>query len=484
MRSIFFLVSRNKIFQYIFSRYVTYAIQFINTIFIAVNLGPYHLGIWGFILLVLQYMGKFDFGVAHSVNAIISINKEKNEYVQKIIGSALTLLMLLSFLVIIFVAVNQLVDVNIGKKYDFDKYIIFVLLVGILGYFNDLLSNIFRVHGYILEIAINQSIFPILCLFATFIFEGKSLIMAMMTVNILSFSFSLLLFIYRSPVNLKPMWDLSLFKTIQHKGLYLFVYNTSFYLIAISTRSFISYYYSVIEFGLYTFAFSLANAIMLFLGSLSYLIFPKILHRLASNSDDDNSDLLIKLRDSFIAISHLIILVSLLLYPVFILLLPQYQDSTLAFSLVALAVGLYSNAFGYSSLLIAKNKEKKLSRFSCYALSINLVVCYLISNTWSLSFAWISIATMTSYFVFIVLITFEGRKAIGQDNTILLVLSDAFPVRIIIPFSMSLCIVSFAVNNVYNILPVLLFVLLNYKCLKSSVNISKEILLRPSVIDI
>lgn len=484
MKSLIFQISKNKIFQYIFSRYLTYLIQFINTIFIAIYLGPFYLGIWGFILLVLQYMGKFDLGIAHSVNAIISINKQKKIYTQKIIGSALTLITLLSFIVIFLFFINQIFEINIGDKYYFDKYYIFILIIGIIGYFNDLLSNVFRVHGYLLEIAINQSIFPISCMVVIFNFKGDNLILAMIAANIFSFLFSFLLFIYRSPVKLKPIWDLNLFKTIQLKGMYLFIYNTSFYLIALSTKSFVSYYYSISEFGFFTFAFSLANAIILFLGSLSYLIFPKIINRLANNSDSNSNKILIKLRDSYITISHLFILFSVFLFPVFILFLPQYENSILAFNLVALAIGLYSNAFGYSALLIAKNKEKRLSIFSFYALLINLIICYFITNILNLSFSWISIATMISYFFFISLITNEGRKAIKLDNTINLVFNDAFPLRIIIPFITSLFMVSFSSHFIFNIIPVLLFILMNYKSLKSSINQIKEIINRPSVIDI
>lgn len=484
MKGLFILISKNKIFQYIFSRYLTYLIQFINTIFIAINLGPFYLGIWGFILLVLQYIGQFDLGIAHSVNAIISINKQKNNSSQEIIGSALTLLMLLSFVVTFLFIFNQVFEINIGKKYNFDKYYIFVLIIGIIGYFNNLLSNVFRVHGHILEIAINQSIFPISCLIVIFNFKGENLILAMITANIFSFFLSFSLFIYRSPIKLKPLWDLNLFKTIQLKGFYLFIYNTSFYLIAISTKSFVSYYYSINEFGLYTFAFSLANAIILFLGSLSFLIFPKVINRLANNNDNNSNRILTKLRDSYITISHLLILISVFLFPVFILFTPQYENSTLAFGLVALTVGLYSNAFGYSSLLIAKNKEKRLSRISFYAFLINLILCYLITNILNLSFSWISIATMISYFFFISLITKEGREAIKLENTVNLVFNDAFPIRIIIPFITSFFIISLSFHFIFNLIPIFLFILINYKNLISSITQMKEIIIRPSVIDI
>jgi hypothetical protein len=76
-------ILKNKVTGYIASRYLTYAIQCINSLFIAVYLEPYYLGIWGFVTLILQYMNQLNLGISHSVNAIISIHKEKEWYVQK-----------------------------------------------------------------------------------------------------------------------------------------------------------------------------------------------------------------------------------------------------------------------------------------------------------------------------------------------------------------------------------------------------------------
>jgi O-antigen/teichoic acid export membrane protein len=86
----------NPAIFYVISRYATYIIQFVNSLFIAVYLGPYYLGIWGFINLVLGYLAQINFGIPHSVNIIVSVNKEKEEYAQKVIGNGLTMILGLS----------------------------------------------------------------------------------------------------------------------------------------------------------------------------------------------------------------------------------------------------------------------------------------------------------------------------------------------------------------------------------------------------
>jgi O-antigen/teichoic acid export membrane protein len=263
----------NKVLHYVFSRYATYFIQFINSLFIAVYLGPYYLGLWGFITLVIRYLNQLNLGISHSVNAIISIHKNKEWYIQKVIGTSLTMLAGLSVVVILFFAGNIVFHWDIGSKYNFSTYAPIVAVIGILAYFNTLFSNIFRVYGRVVEIAINQSAFPILMLITIFIFKGENLLRALIGANFLSFLLSFFLYLYRTPVKLKPFFISRLIKTIQIKGWHLFIYNTSFYLIVISTSSFVSAYYPVEEFGYFTFAFSLSNIVLLLLQSISFLIF-------------------------------------------------------------------------------------------------------------------------------------------------------------------------------------------------------------------
>ncbi len=266
-RSILKNALENKVLLYVFSRYATYFIQFINSMFIAVYLGPYYLGIWGFITLIIQYLNQINLGISHSVNAIISINKNKEWYVQKVIGNSITMLFGLSILIILFFILNTIFNFNIGAKYNFSDYAFMVTIIGIFAYFNSLFSNIFRVYGRIFEIAVNQSAFPILMLITVFMFKQENLLRALVWANLIAFLLSLVLYIVMTPVKIKPLIIYRLIKTIQIKGWHLFIYNTSFYLIVISTKSFVSGYYSVEEFGYFTFSFALANVMLLLMQS-------------------------------------------------------------------------------------------------------------------------------------------------------------------------------------------------------------------------
>src|SRR5690606_7205562 len=97
------------------------------------------------------------------------------------------------------------------------------------------------------------------------------------------------------------------------RGLFLLIYNLSFYFIIIAARSIVSYFYSVEDFALFDFANSLTNAITMFLGSISFLFYPKMLNKFSHNSSSSTTIHLIeKVRKIYLTIAFLIILVGLL----------------------------------------------------------------------------------------------------------------------------------------------------------------------------
>lgn len=470
--------------HYVFSRYATYFIQFINSLFIAVYLGPYYFGFWGFITLVIKYLQVMNFGISHSVNAIISIHKNKEWYVQKIIGTSLTMLAGLSVVVILFFVANNVFAWNIGSKYNFSIYAPAVAAIGILGYFNTLFSAVFRVYGKIIEIAINQSVFPILMLITILFFRGENLLWALVGVNLLSSVVSLSIYLVRKPIDFKPFFIPRLIKKIQIKGWHLFVYNTSFYLIVISTRSFVSAYYTVEEFGYFTFAFSLANAISLLIDSFAFLIYPKILNRFSNPNEQSNIMLLAKLRDIYITSSHLLVYIALVFFPLFLLLLPQYSNSLGAFSFIAFTIVLYSNSFGYSGLLIAKGFEKKIGLLSFVALLLNVTIVFVLTHFVKVHFSQVILGTMFTYLTYVFFVTREGRKDLKMDLNFKAIFFDAFPIRLMTPYFLAIAITIFKLHYLFFFIPLILFLIINFNAIKLIKANIGQIILRPKIIDI
>lgn len=478
------LALRNKVVLFLFSRYGTYFIHFINSLFIAVYLGPYYLGVWGFISLITQYLNHINFGISHAVTAIISVNKSKEFYVQKIIGTSLTLLIVLSFIVALIFMANEVFNFNLGSKYNFSTYAPVVLLIGVLSYFNSLFTSIFRVYGRLFEIAFHQTVFPLLILLSILFFKKDELLWALVGANFLAFLAAFVMYLIKSPVKLKPIFDFRLFKRIQIKGWHLFVYNSSFFFIIISTRSFVSGFYSVEEFGYFTFAFSLANVVLMLLQAFSFLIFPKMLNRFAISTNDQNTELLKKVRDAYVTTSHLLVHLAIVFFPLFLLLFPQYQSSSEAFVLIALTVVLYTNSFGYSGLLIAKGYEKKLGNLAFSALLVNIIFALVLIKLFQVPFTLVILATMISYFIYVYAQGRMGRSMLGLDKTIKSIWNDVYPLRLFVPHILSLGLVLFSAPNYCFAIPLLLFLMLNFRVLLKLKTVVKSIVVNPNFINI
>lgn len=76
MMGIVSTVFKNKVFLYLGSRYITYALQFATSFYIALKLGPTSFGIWSFILLLINFYYIVDFGISNSINILLVQDKE------------------------------------------------------------------------------------------------------------------------------------------------------------------------------------------------------------------------------------------------------------------------------------------------------------------------------------------------------------------------------------------------------------------------
>lgn len=452
----------NKAILYVISRYATYIIQFINSLFIAIYLGPFYLGIWGFIYLVISYINQLNFGISNSVNVIISVNKQDNAYVQKMVGNGLSMIMGLSFLVILFFLISNASNLHIGDRYHFNDYIVPVCIIAILTHLNNYFATIFRVYGKIFAIALNQSLYPLLVLFIIPFFRGESLLWAMVVINCVSFITSSVLFFIQRPLSFKPLFEWDTVKYIQQRGWHLFVYNASFYLILLTTRSFISGNYSVEEFGYFTFSYSLANAVLLLLDSISFLIFPKMLNRFALSDNEHSQEILKTVRSAYITLSHLLIHLIIMVFPLFIYFFPDYQQASSVFKITALTVVLYTNSFGYESLLMARGYEKNIGIIAFCALILNIILSAILVNVAKVTFEYVIVATLITYLIYVAILGVYGRKVLGLMNSFSDITKDIYPWRMMIPFLISFLMIIFSVPNIYFIIPFLLYLLLNW----------------------
>jgi O-antigen/teichoic acid export membrane protein len=170
--------------------------------------------------------------------------------------------------------------------------------------------------------------------------------------------------------------------------------------------------------------------------------------------------------------------------PLFFLFFPQYEQSKQAFGLIALTLALYTTSFGYSGVLIAKGKEKILSYAALLSLIVNVIaICFLV-NVINVAFYQVVSATMLAYLFFVVITGYLGQKYIGMRHDFLSVLRNIFPLQLLIPFLSSLCLMVFKADDVYFILPLLLFVCFNIKTIITLKQVVRKIILNANAVDI
>jgi len=478
------LFIRNKIFHYIFSRYFIYALQFINTVFLAIFLGPFFLGIWGFIQLIIQYFNQINFGIPHALNNILSIHKKSNKFVTFSFNTGLSLVFLLCVLVVLLFVIYGLLGYDFGESYKFNKYSNLVCAIIIFNYLNSVFINLFRVYNKLWEITFSQAIFPILTLFCLFFYRGEDLLNKLVWANLLSFLIVFLLFIVRSPIKIYPIIAKPLIQELKKKSLLLFLYNSSFYLIIISTRSLISSNYSVTQFGLFTFAFSLASIVLLLLDSFSFLIFPKMINRLAKLNNEDAFKLLHSMRSNYILLASGITHFAIFCFPFFVFFFPKYQETISTFSLVAITQLLYATCFGFPVLLMARKKEKQLAFFSFTGLILNVVLGLFLIHILNVDYTLVIFATSLTYMVYTFFIVKKGLCELNLKTNIKQLFLMLFPLKLSLPIVISIFL-SFSFFSIFQfIFPLFLFILMNFSEFKKLLVDLKKMISNPDLINI
>ncbi len=473
----------NKITLYIISRYFVFFIQFVASMFLAVKLGPYYFGIWGFILLLITYFDLFNLGIPNSTTVLLVQYKNETVKNRNIETTSVFLIALLGIFVVALALYYYIWGISWFNKYQVGSFFYGVCFIAILVYFNNLFSKIYRVKGRIFEIALFQSIVPVLTFIVLFFAKDRVLLYVLLGAYILGQLFSLLMFVKGKRIQFDGDPSVGDAKKILTKGFFLFIYSSCFYLIVLSTRTIISAYYSVEEFGYFTFAYTLANSVLLLLEAFSYLITPKLLDKVNSPDVKQVEATINSLRDNYVSLSHGLMYLAICLFPILLYFIPKYSNTLSIINLIALTLLLYTNSFGYISLLMARNREKIIAINSFLVLILNILIAFVLVKMFHVKFNYVVISTMCSYLVYSYLLVFFGMRELNQSRHFRAVIRNCFPLKLLIPFIVAFVIILLDLQ-IFIFIPGTIFVILNINSLKSIFKMSKKIINNPSIIDL
>lgn len=476
-------IFKNKIFGYLTTRYITYAIQFLNSIFIANNLGPFYLGIYGFITLILSYFQQFNLGIPNSFNILYVHHKDNDIERNSYIINSFILTGYLSLLVVISYIFYSFICMNIDQKYDIDKWSFWILVMAILHYLQTLIITIFRLKNKLGLVAICQSISVFLIFISALIFKGERLIGFIIISYIISYILCLILAIKTKIIpSSNYIVSFTLQKEILKKGIALFFYNSAFYFIIISERSIISSFYTISEFGYFTFSYTIANAIMLSIEALAFVVFPKLVDRLSIDCNDIVKMNISQYRLYYITSSNLLIYLAIIFFPYFLNFLPQYNDALRSAGLIALTILMSVNFSGYSELLLARNKERLAAYLAIFALLLNVILAIILVFVFRTKYDIVIVSTLITYLIYSLLIVYFGNKLLGI-NSIYEAVKICFPLRLMLPYVIAIygCVTG---SQLFTFLPLFMFVLLNYKYLKQIISFAFILLKKPNTVDL
>ena len=471
----------NKVIIYLVTRYFTYAIQFLTSLLLAVKLGPYYMGVWGFVLLILNYLGQFHFGIANSLNVLLVQHKDDAQKYNGYITNSLFLILLISLLVGLFYLYSVFVGVEEIEEYGVGKYMWAVCLIAVFQYFNGIFANIFRVSNRLNSISFTQSLVVIFPFIVLFFFRDKQLVDALVASYFISNLICVIYALCSSIIPQPQKSDINLLiqKELLVKGICLFLYNTCFAFIVISIRTIVSSNYTIEEFGLFTFAFTLGNAVMMLMNAFGFIVFPKVISIFSSSDNEVVKEKVTNIRGLYMEASHFVTYLFLLLLPVLPYIMPQYHGSVVAFNLIVLALALNTNNFAHSSLLIARNQERTAAIIALSALLINIAIGLLLVKVFRVGYNYVAIATLIANF-FICISTYISCNHILQIKT---GLKGFFPIRLLIPYIFAVLISVLELNQ-FLWLPLMVFIILNIPSLKRLLNMAYGIAKDSSIINI
>ena len=477
-------ILKGKVSVFVLSRYMTYGVAFIKGIFIAAVLGPYYYGIWGFIVLVSRYLAYTQMGLHNSLNVFLSSSERSDHENASQITSAAFVVNGIIVLILITAAITlKALNIEIVPKYSFNKYGLLVITMVALQHFYNLFINIYRSYGYLFKIALTQFLLQAALLSIIFIFKDENLIAALLWMNIFVYAFAICIFSIRGPVKIRVNFDWTMIKAIVTRGVQLFVYNTSYYLIMVSSRTIVSFSYEVEELGYYTFANSIAIVTHMAFSTIAWVLFPKILYKLRSGISNAKAKALVDEIGSLCVMANfLAIFIAITFFPGLIHFLKQYVPCTTTFAFLVLTQGILAYCFGYAHLAIARKHEMKLSLYGGITILINVCLALLFSLVLKLPFFYVAFGTLISVIFYVIMVHKLGYSILGDPKSVFDILSGMFPVGILVPFVVVL-LGNFSRHSIYcNIVGLSLFIILNWKILINGFDRGKLIFTKPNMV--
>lgn len=476
MKNIF----KNQRILFTLNRYTAYVIKFVQGLFIAKFLGPYYLGIWGLISVLLQYFQYSSLGIQYSLNVELSINRHnpKSEYSGLVIYNSLLVNVFIGLVFILLSVVLYELKPEMLVRYDIIDLIIVIFSLGVLNNLCTIFINIYRSYDSFFKIGLNELTFNLIPFIFIFFFKDLELIRVLLYSMLVLRIIHILLFIYKFKFPIVFKLDNKLLVTLFKTGFLLMLINIGYNLFFMLIKTFVGKYYSVEEMGQFTFCFTITNAVVLGVQSFLFTMYSSILNEMA-NDNSANKMILQNINKKSIAYNYTVMILIMLVIsglPILFMFFDKYKASYVTLIYILLAQAFFTAGTMHATYLFAKKQQiilvKKTLSVSFVFL---LIVFFLTQQKVKLDYIGLIILIFSFFYAYVQILS--SHRFLGVHFSLHLFIKDNIgyiPMVII----MSLFLFTIFANNMYILFAVFpIFIFFNYKSIIANFEEIKKILL-------
>ncbi len=449
------------------NRYFVNVLQMVRGLIIAKYLGPYYFGVWGFLTIALQYLSYSNLNVENGVTVLLSVgNKKEERDVSDVSSTAIMSSVVVGLLLLFAGGILKIGNVELFPKFEFNSYIIFILLITFLSNIQRVLTNIQRVKKALNKIAIVETTTNLLLLGSAFIFKEERLIIAQLSCMLLTNVLAIIIYSFGHPFSIHWRIKLPSLKKLFDISFPLFIYNVSFYLITLSARTVLSAFYSVAQLGYYTLAYSISNAILLGFRSIAWAIYPEVLAKLQHGIDISEVKANIdKINRIYSTAVNFALYALILLLPLLLEFVPQYKSAFPTIVILLLAQGFLTISFGFNSLAVSRNEQGKVAKIS--VLIVAIVTAASLGVSWlKMDYIYIAIAVLVGSLVYTILQTRLGLQILEIKENLFAEYQKLLPVGSMLAFAAFFISAFSAKPYLWGIMGFVIFIIFSLKQIK------------------
>lgn len=395
-----------SVFSYSVIQYLVMGIGFVKGIYMAKYLGPALLGTWGLIQLILEYLRYGNLGISAAMNLEVSVNmkdEKKKEYINSVINSSFTYLLLVSLIYIFFAFIVRVYFQNYIPS-DIAPYIYAISFLGVFEQLRIFTVQYLRLFGKYKKINMILLVSACTLFLGVLLFVKKYKLDAVVWASIVSGSLTSLICLANLN-GVKFLLNFNLIRNLILIGIILLIYNLLVQIFSSVDRLFVANFFPRGDLGYYTLSNTIAISTMVILTSFTYLYYPHFLNKLNIKNKKEfaGEDIykLIRQYTSMLAVPILGVGIMGLLFigPFINYFLPQYTQSIIVYKFLILGIMFYKLAYFTEIFLISNKYYSTLTIFlagvTLLAVAMDLIV---VRKNWGIK--GIAITTFIAFIIY------------------------------------------------------------------------------------